>query len=51
MLDDVPVVTGAATHPQLEGWVGQRVEILGRLIESPKAGKQIWAAEARPAPK
>jgi type 1 glutamine amidotransferase len=51
LLDGVPVVTGAATHPQLEGWVGQRVEILGRLIESSNAGKQIWAAEARPAQK
>jgi type 1 glutamine amidotransferase len=51
MLDGVPVVTGAATHPQLESWVGQHVEILGRLIESPNVGKQIWAAEARSAQK
>jgi hypothetical protein len=48
MVDGVPVVTGVATHAHLEGWIGQRVEILDRLIESPKAGKQIRAAEARP---
>lgn len=48
LLDGIPVVTGAATHPQMEGWVGQRVEILGRTIESPN-GKQIWAAQARAA--
>jgi type 1 glutamine amidotransferase len=50
-LDGVPVVTGATTHPQLEGWVGQRVEIIGRLIEPSTGNKQIWAAQARPAPK
>jgi type 1 glutamine amidotransferase len=53
-LDDTPVFTGGGQHPLLDGLVGKRVEILGRLITPAKADdppKQIWPAQARPAPK
>ena len=53
-LDDTPVFSGGERHALLDGLVGRRVEILGRLITPMKQDdppKQIWPAQARPASK